>query len=290
MKISIGSLLNKLKKIAIEEGKTHMLILTRYFNERLLFRISTSKFKDNFCLKGGTLIYAWELEKSRPTTDIDLLASKIKNDAETCKNIFKEICQQTYQDDFIQFDATNITTEEIIKNANYNGIRVKIKASFTEGNINQTISVDIGFGDIVTPAAIEMEYPTIIDNFESPKIKAYSMESVIAEKFQAMLVSGTTNSRMKDFYDIFKLLQNSEIDTNVLEEAILNTLRNRETPKIPTLSLFSDTYLRDNPSIETQWKSFLKKHKLDSSLLLPPIFAAIVKRLEPIYQKYLSIS
>jgi len=290
MKISFGSLQHRLKTIAQSEEKTYMLILTRYFIERLLFRISISKFKDNFCLKGGALIYAWELEKSRPTMDIDLLASKIKNDMDECKNIFEEICQHNYPDDFVCFDANSIIAEEIIKNGNYNGIRVKIKASFTEGNTNQIIPVDIGFGDVISPNSVEIDYPTTIDSFESPKLAAYSMESVIAEKFQAMIILGATNSRMKDFYDIFKLLQKPELDANILENAILNTLSNRATPKIAMLSLFADTYLKDNPSIEIQWKSFLKKHKLDSSLALPTVFAAITQRLEPVYQKYLSNS
>ena len=146
MKNPIASIQYKLRHIAQLEGKSYQLILIRYFQERLLFRIFLSSYSYNFCLKGGALLYAFEREKSRPTLDIDLLGMQIKNDEYTLKNIFYEICSMPYSNDGVAFNLDTLTTSEIAKEGNYSGIRIKVEA--TLGNMRQTMQVDIGFGDV----------------------------------------------------------------------------------------------------------------------------------------------
>jgi hypothetical protein len=160
MKNVIASIQGILKVVAQAEKKGYQLILTRYFQERLLFRIFLSAHGQNFCLKGGALLFAWERERSRPTLDIDLLGMQISNDQDTLLRIFREVCAVPYQEDGVTLDLETLTASEITKEGNYNGTRIKIAANL--GNIRQIMQIDIGFGDIITPAPVRMDYPTLL--------------------------------------------------------------------------------------------------------------------------------
>jgi hypothetical protein len=155
-----------------------------------------STYSRHFCLKGGALLYALEREKSRPTLDIDLLGIQLSNDASSLTNAFYEVCSVPYPDDGIVFDLSTLATSEITKEGSYSGIRVKIAVQL--GNIRQVMQVDIGFGDVITAGPVSMEYPTLLA-MAPPKVQAYSVETVIAEKFEAMIDLAEMNSRMKDF-------------------------------------------------------------------------------------------
>jgi len=181
MKNPVASIQGKLKEIAQSEGKAYQLILTRYFQERLLFRIFLSSYCRNFCLKGGALLYAIQGEKSRPTLDIDLLGIKIANDEHTLKSVFYEICSMPYEADGVAYDLATLTAAEITKEGNYAGIRVKIRASL--GNIKQIMQIDIGFGDIITPASIQMKFPTLLA-IDSPEVQAYSTKLLLPKNLK----------------------------------------------------------------------------------------------------------
>lgn len=180
MKNTIAAIQHQLKQLAIAEGKAYQLILTRYFQERLLFRLAASAYSTQFCLKGGTLLYAMEQEKSRPTLDIDLLAIGLLRKTDRLWGIFSEIGQISCEPDGVMFDSTGLTTEPITKAGPYPGVRLKLPG--TLGNIRQLLQIDVGFGDVVTPAPVRMSYPTLLA-MEQPQLLAYSVETVIAEKF-----------------------------------------------------------------------------------------------------------
>lgn len=278
MNNNISSIKGRLKNYSKKHKKIHQATLTRYFQERLLFRLSKSQYRPNFLLKGGALIYALQKEESRPTLDIDLLAKNIKANHEEVKSVFKEICDLKFYDG-VTFDSKNISASEIVKEGNYSGTRIKVLARL--GNIKQSMQIDIGFGDIVTPGPIEMEYPTIIE-MESPNLLAYSVESLIAEKFQAMIDLAEYNSRMKDFYDVYTMLDNQTYDKAHLADAIKNTFEKRNTKAILDHSLFKDTFFEDENRI-TQWKAFLNKSNLNQSLKFAEVMKKIKEVMEPIY-------
>lgn len=271
----------KLKQLSQAKNRNHQQTLTRYFQERLLFRLSVSKYKNNFFLKGGALIYALEKEVSRPTLDLDLLAKKIKSDTKIVQEIFKTVCSITFPEDGVLFDAEKIEASEIVKDGRYSGIRVKLTASL--GQIKQRMQIDIGFGDVIVPAPVEMNYPTLLE-MEIPVIYAYSVESLISEKFEAMIDLSELNSRMKDFYDVFRILQKGDFDKDNLQIAITQTCKNRGTILPENHPLFTKEFAGDNTR-NIQWKAFLKKANLDQSISFEEVMDLIGKELKPIYKE-----
>ena len=255
--------------------------MIRYFQERLIYRLSVSEFCDHFCLKGGALLYALAQEKSRPTLDIDLLGMKLNPAQIHIKNIFTEICQNSEEQDGVTFDIQSLSTSEITKDDKYSGVRIKVEAFL--GKMRHYLQIDIGFGDIVIPKPILMVYPTLLPMNE-PRIWAYSIESVIAEKFEAMIDLAENNSRMKDFYDVCYLIQSDTFQKDILQEAIIQTFRRRQTGFKEQHPLFSESFATDSKRL-LRWQAFLKKTKLDNSLDFQEVMGIIRKNLRPFYEQ-----
>ena len=156
-------------------------MLSRYFQERLLYRLSVSEYKDRFILKGGALLYAHDGFQARPTLDIDFMARRISNDAENIKGIFSEICQIDCPEDGLTFDSDTIETGEIAITKEYHGVRVSLMAHLDTAQ--QLISMDVGFGDVITPYPQQLAFPALIDTVPGTTILAYSLETVVAEEF-----------------------------------------------------------------------------------------------------------
>jgi predicted nucleotidyltransferase component of viral defense system len=186
----------KLLLIAKMGNIDYQTLLIRYFYERLLYRLSVSRFKEKFCLKGGTLLYALAKDAPRPTLDIDFLGINLSNEMENIKNAFIEILAIDCESDGVFFDTKTIKAQELTGNKLYNGIRVSYTAHLD--SIRQTMQVDIGFGDVITPSPQNLRYPVFFDNLPIPEIYAYSLETVIAEKFHAMIELSETISRFKE--------------------------------------------------------------------------------------------
>ena len=269
-----------LMNLSQKEGLPFQQVITRYLHERLLYRLSMSIYKQNFILKGGNLLYALEGLHIRPTMDIDMLAMKIADNKETLKNIFMSICSVQYDDDCVIFDVLNIAVSDIAEEKKYSGVRLLINVQF--GTIKQTIQIDIGFGDIVTPAPLLLSYPTLLHELNTPELMAYSIETVIAEKFHAMIALGVFNSRMKDFYDVYMLFNNNKIETNNLQLAILQTFRQRDTVFVENHPFFIDEFY-ENQNRQTMWKAFLRKIKHPENLDFSIVVKSITERLYPIY-------
>lgn len=270
----------RLLNIAKNKDINYQQLIIRYLYERLLYRLSVSNYKTKFCLKGGALLYAFEKEIPRPTLDIDFLVMKIKNDVHTIKNLFKEILAIPC-DDGIQFDVSTIDAEEINESKAYQGVRITFIAKLD--SIRQNMRIDVGFGDVIIPTAQNLTYPVLIDELPAPEVLAYSLESVVAEKFQAMIELSETNSRYKDFYDVYMILSKQELDDIILNEAIQTTFNNRSTVYQDAHPLFTDSFMKERDR-NMQWKRFLKKIKQDENLDFEVVMNLIFSRLRPIYE------
>lgn len=261
MKDSSASVRDRLLNIAKEQGLSFQLIIIRYLQERFLYRVSQSRFRKKFYLKGGALIYAFGGGKTRYTLDIDLLGKEIVNNTQTVKSAFEEIVSIPCPGDEVWFKPETIHAAIITEQDKYNGIRLLIDAGFH--TIKQRMQVDIGFGDVVVPAADNiLEYPVLLAGSEVPVLLAYSTETLIAEKFQAMIELSLANSRMKDFYDVHKLIISKKYDITILNEAVRAIFTNRNTNYTENHSLFSNDFFNDQNRIK-MWKAFLNKWILE---------------------------
>jgi predicted nucleotidyltransferase component of viral defense system len=278
-----ASIRARLKNIADKEGKQFDFILMLYFVERLLFRLSMSRYCEQFVLKGGLLLYLIMNEKARATKDIDLLARETAADLDALRDIFADI-SAIPSDDAVTYDTGSITAERIKEDADYEGVCIKITARL--GNVRKLLQFDIGFGDVVVPKPETWEYPTLL-HMEKPLIKAYSKESVIAEKFEAMLYLAELNSRMKDFYDIYSLCTGFDFDGRVLYEAISQTLirRGTHTPHEPTV--FSKDFAESKDKA-AQWGAFKRRTNVGDGMDFPKVIETITTFLKPLYECILS--
>lgn len=253
----------RLLNISREENLSFQLILIRYLHERLLYRLSQSRYAKNFCLKGGVLLYSYSREKTRPTKDIDFLGTNIPNESAALEVAFREICSIDYKTDAVVFDPGSVVAEEIADQDEYKGIRLFVEARLD--TIRQRLQIDVGFGDIVIPEPVFLNYPTFLPEADIPVVQAYSLETVIAEKFEAMIDLSIVNSRMKDFYDVYQILTTQKINPVNLKQAIYETFRNRKTSFNSDHSLFLPDFMTD-PNRLAQWKAFLKNSNLDQDL------------------------
>jgi len=279
---SSKSIRSFLLKLSQSEGLIFQQLVTRYLHERLLYRLSVSEYRHKFILKGGNLLYALESINVRPTVDIDILAKHIINDKEKLKRIFTDICSIRYDDDCINFDTSNITASDIAEEIKYSGIRLLILAKFD--TIQQFLQIDIGFGDIIIPEPVLISYPTLVSGLNSPDIMTYSIETVIAEKFHAMIQHSIFNSRMKDFYDVYILLKNNKIDKQQLQFAILQTFKHRNTFFDINHPLFTVSFYTDQNRL-TMGKAFLRKINISEELDFSVVVKSILEQLEPIYKQ-----
>lgn len=270
----------KLRNIARERNEDFALVLTKFALERVLFRLSQSKHRGSFVLKGALLFELWTEERYRTTRDADLLA-RGDNSPERFVNVFRDVCDIAVVDDGLRFDVQTVKAERTTEDADYQGVRVTFVGYLENARI--PIQIDIGFGDVVTPAPVEAEFPTLLD-FPAPKLLAYPRESVVAEKFEAMVKLGIANSRMKDFYDLWKLSRNFAFDGLLQSEAVKKTFARRETD-LPTEKMpvaFTAEFYQDEVK-QKQWKGFCEKNRrYIADLSLREICLAIVKFLMPI--------
>lgn len=254
-----ASIRRQLSQGARDRGEDFQLTLQRYAVERLLFRLDRSPYRDRFVLKGAMLYVVWGGETYRPTRDLDLLGYGAPS-AEAVRTCFKTLCSLEVGDDGLQFLPDSVRVEEIREEAEYGGIRARIKALLGEARID--LQVDIGFGDVVVPDPVEVDFPTLLGG-PAPHIRAYSPESVIAEKLHAAAVLGNANSRMKDFYDLFNLSRLFSFEGPVLTKAIAATFKRRGTAlpaSFPILSAFFD-----QNSHARQWRAYLTRNLLDTA-------------------------
>ena len=260
---SVASVKALLRNKSLRTGKTMNSLLVSYGLERTVYRISISRYAENFTLKGGIFLYAmFNGDFARTTTDIDLLAERISNDVVDMKAVFSEIFSLE-ADDPLRFDLNDLVVTPITEFKEYQGINVSVMAYLERTRI--PVSVDIGIGDVVYPGKVKMEFPVVLDD-KAPEIYAYSLCSCVAEKFEAIVSLGYDNSRFKDFYDMYVLAHSYDFDGRELKEALKETFSNRGT-EMKEIVAFEPGFA-DDPLRQSRWKSFVRKKKamLDVSL------------------------
>jgi len=274
-----ASIKAQLFNYAKENGKDFNGVFRLYVQERFLYRLSKSAYSKKFILKGALLFLAFDISKYRPTKDIDFLVTSVENDADALKQIILEILKIN-SDDGISFDSENIEAEEIVEEQEYHGIRIKFNA-FLEKSRDR-IQIDIGFGDPIYAGPIEIDYPVLLD-LPSPKLLAYSIESAIAEKFEAIVSRGFSTSRMKDFFDILHFAERQKFESKKLKEAITITFNNRKTDLSNRSAVFSSDFKKDKAK-QLMWLAFLNQRKLKSESEFEKVIEQLEQFIEPIYE------
>jgi len=223
-----------------------------------LYRLSRSKYSNDFVLKGATRFAIWTEEIHRPTRDLDLLTFW-EASAEALRATFQELCTLDIESDGLAFDPETIRVTEIREAQEYSGQRVQLIAKL--GNARIPVQVDISFGDAVIPVPEEVEYPTMLP-LPAPRLKAYPKEAVVAEKLHAMVVLGIANSRMRDFYDIWTMSRLFLFDGETLSQAIRATFERRRTEIPLTIPLALTSEFATDPDKRSQWRGFLHRSGL----------------------------
>jgi predicted nucleotidyltransferase component of viral defense system len=272
------SVLHRLKNHAKATNRRTDELLRYFAIERFLYRLSLSQHSTKFFLKGGLMLKAWEISNHRTTLDIDLLG-KTQNSLQNIDGIITDICNFEVALDGINYETTSIKLTEMQVNGEYHGVRVLFTAKMHSAKI--PMQLDIGFSDLIFPEPLVIAYPTILD-FPAPKLKGYTPESVIAEKFEAMMKLGLVNTRMKDFFDIWILSQQLSFTGESLQNAIKTTFEKRQTLLNSLPDSINEIFYTD-PTHRTRWKQFLKNiESEEKNIELPKVINEIKEFLEPI--------
>ena len=258
-----ASILDRLLTLAKQRGDDYNLVLNRFALERLLCRLSTSAHADSFLLKGALLFALWYDDPHRPTRDADLLGFG-QDDAEHLIAVFRDVAAMSMEDGIV-FDVASVRADAIREDNTYGGTRINLVARI--GSARCSLQIDVGFGDAVTPEAQTVVFPTLLNDFPAPTLRVYPVYTVIAEKYQAMVMLGMANSRMKDFYDLAVIARRTELDGATLAGAIAATFARRSTalPTVRPLALTSQ--FSEDETKRRQWQAFLNKNRLTGAAL-----------------------
>lgn len=248
----------RLLQFAHSNGDDFQLVLTRYANERLLYRLASSQHASRFVLKGATLFTVWTGKPHRATRDLDLLGFGDPSE-DHIRELFTEVLSVVVEDG-VEFDLASLRVGPIREDQDYGGVRVELTARITTATVR--MQVDVGFGDAISPDAAEVEIPALLDDLPWVRIRAYPRETVVAEKVQAMVHLGMANSRMKDFYDVAELAKSFEFDGVLLAQAIRATFARRKTSIPTTLPVALTTTFSDDEAKRSQWNGFTRKADL----------------------------
>jgi len=273
-----ASVHKRLLNMAKATGRPFNELLQHYAIERLIYRLAASSHRDHFVLKGAIMMRVWKAPVARPTKDVDFLG-RTSSDPDSVAEAMRDICRAEVVDDGLRFDADSVAVNAIAEEADYTGVRARLTAFL--GKARVPIQVDVGFGDVVTPAANEVELETILD-FPAPHVLGYTRETSIAEKLQVLVKLGVLSSRVKDLYDIWLLSQHYDFDAMRLGDAIRATFSRRSTGLTSTPHAFSDDYA-SNPDKQAQWSAYRRKGRLDEAPEeFPVMMASIVDFLRPV--------
>ena len=265
-----ASILTRLKTQAKETGLTYQMCLQLFCQEEFLRKREASRYSENFILKGGMFLYTITEFAGRPTRDIDFMIRWISNDTENMNQIMEEICTANTGNDFIRIEV--LASENITEEKEYHGVKTKFRAYIK--NVKIPFSIDVGVDDVIVPGAVKRTVSTRLNGFHPPTIYTYSLESTIAEKFDAIIKRMEATSRMKDFFDIYYLSGVFDFEGRKLQEAIFRTLEYRGT------IYESDSFERirdfkNNTSLLKLWDNYQSGTREDK-----PDFNVVIDRLE----------
>jgi hypothetical protein len=261
-------------------GADPNLVLTRYAVERFLYRLSSSGHADRFVLKGALLLLAWLGESFRPTRDADLLGFGDLSD-ESILSIVRQVCEAPVTpEDGMLYDPGSIRIMPIRPEDAYGGRRVVLRASL--GSARLLVQLDVGVGDSVTPEPEWLDYPSLLD-LPSPRLRAYPPEAVVAEKLHAMVVLGSKNSRMRDFFDVHSLAERRTFDGRRLVSALRSTFERRRTSLPDAVPIALTSGFAEVEGKRQQWSAFLSRNRIaGSSMPLLNVVHGIAMFLGPV--------
>ena len=277
-----ASVLARLKNKAKESGRSYQLCLQLFCQEEFLRRLEKSQYTENLVLKGGLFIYSVTDFDSRVTVDVDFLLRKVPNTPEQLQTVIETIISTPTDNDFVTFEIKDIAPIAVAKK--YAGIGVSLVARIK--NTKTPFSIDFGVGDVIVPKQEKRKIPTQLDDFISPTVNTYSLETTIAEKIDAILNLMEFSSRMKDYYDIYYLANKFDFDGAMLTEALRKTFENRG--HIFTSEQFEQVMAFDSDeAMQKKWKAFVRKIdaktddystvlKTIKTFLIKPFTAAVV--------------
>ena len=249
----------RLLNIAKTEGSDFNQVLVRFALERILYRLTRSPHADRFVLKGALLFTLWYDMPHRATRDVDLLGFGA-SDLASITQVFRDIAAIT-ADDGIVFDPNSVIVQEIRKEAGYGGVRVIVAGELA--NARCRTQIDIGFGDAVTPGPVDSVYPVLLDDLPAPRLRAYPIYTVVAEKLHAITLLGMTNSRVKDYFDLSLLLERETLDADLLAQAIKATFARRGMAVPAELPVGLTDEFSGDASRQALWNAFAKKNGLE---------------------------
>lgn len=254
-----ASVLAKLRNKAKETGRSNQLCMQLFCQEEFLRRLEKSKYADNFVLKGGLFLYTITEFDSRVTVDVDFLLRKIPNTPEKLREVINDIIESDTTNNFIMFEVKDVLPISV--NKQYPGIHADIVAHIK--NTRTPFGIDFGIGDIIVPGAKRRKIPTQLDDYPSPTINTYSIETTVAEKLDAILSLMEFSSRMKDYYDIYYLANKFDFDGKTLTEALRKTFVNRN--RTFTIEQFNQMLsLSADDAMQKKWTAFCKKVNTES--------------------------
>ena len=249
-----NSVLARLKNKAKESGRSFQLCLQLFCQEEFLRRLEKSKYVDNLVLKGGLFIYSLTEFDSRVTVDVDFLLKRMPNTPEQLRKVVEEIIAVETGNDFMTFEIKDVAPIAVAKK--YAGIGVTLNGKIK--NTRTPFSIDFGVGDVIVPKQEKRRIPTQLDDFVAPVINTYSIETMVAEKIDAILSLMEFSSRMKDYYDVYYLSHKFDFEGKVLCEALSKTFTNREHNF--TIEQFKQIMTFDSDDgMQKKWKAFTKK-------------------------------
>lgn len=265
----VASIRQRLLDRARTRGEDFQFVLDRFAVERLLYRLSTSPYRDQFLLKGAMLFALWFDQPHRPTRDADFLGFG-SPDPDRLAGVVRDLCE-IHSDDGLHFDPASIAVEPIREEANYEGLRLRLQALL--GNARCHVQWDVGFGDAVTPAPTETDYPVLLDGFPPAHLRVYPRETVFAEKLEAIASLGIANSRMKDYFDLLALVREGAMDQPTLVTAVRATFDRRGTELSDGMSFGLTEDFSADAQKQTQWNAFLRRNRLAA----PDLKAAVAE-------------
>ncbi len=268
-----ASIRARLQNKASETSRAFAEVLQYYGMERFLYRFSRSKYADKFILKGALMFTVWDVTERRPTRDIDF-AADYDNKVDTIEKVIKNVCNISVEEDGLEFDSETVNGEKIKQDAVYEGVRMKFVGFLERAKI--PMQVDVAFDDQIYPKAQKIVYPGIL-NMPEPNLIGYPIESVVSEKFEAMVKLGLLNSRMKDFYDVWLLMRCFDFDGLKLSKALKETFEHRKTYLPKKSPLFDEEIYDKGSDRQTLWKAFLNKNDIKNA---PPQLKDVAEQIE----------
>ena len=280
-----ASVLARLKKQSKEIGVNFQVCLQLFAQEEFLRKLELSSYVENFVLKGGMFLYTISKFEGRPTMDIDFMLRRLSNEIVSIESVIGEVCSVNTGNDFITMEVTG--SREITPEKKYPGIGITLMAHIK--NVRIPFSIDIGVDDVIVPEAIQRKVSVRLEDFKEPCVYTYSLESTLAEKFEAIIKRMTATSRMKDFYDIYYWSQAFEYEGKLIKEAVYKTMEHRNTPYERDVMKKIKTFA-NNEFLLRQWQNYYPGPGIDKpefvdvlnqiEMFFGPIFQAIIRNEE----------